>query len=105
MRLKEKTEYEDLEIESSQKGPTLTLTKMERYLHGPIPIEETESLSREELFQATIQLKEQISTWNTQLPLVLSSTSAISALGELSRGGALMASSHNASLKGLRFTR
>lgn len=63
---------------------------MERYLHGPTPITSSRYTSSEDLIAATNIVSAEIYTWNPDLAHVLQGTTAVSILGELSPGGALM---------------
>ncbi|KAG4076534.1 hypothetical protein HA402_011350 [Bradysia odoriphaga] len=95
-RILEKIRYDDLEGEDEQtsKGPSqLNLVKIERYLHGPIPVTHNESLDdAHQLESVQYQLLNEINSWSTRTPhkVLVSATAAVNALGELSPGGALM---------------
>ncbi|GAB0087797.1 General transcription factor IIH subunit 1 [Sergentomyia squamirostris] len=99
-RIIEKIMYEDLEGElgDETRGAKmqLNLTKVERYLHGPVPVSGG-SLSEMEapmpdIDSVQIDLFNLTDSWNARTPLkvLVSATSAISAMSELSPGGALM---------------
>ncbi|XP_076304171.1 general transcription factor IIH subunit 1-like isoform X2 [Tachypleus tridentatus] len=93
IKLQEKMYYEDLEEHNEKEGSTLNLTRSDRYLSGPIPDTDHDDISSEDLLQKYNLIRSEISQWQPQLTQVLTSTQAISALGELSPGGALMKSS------------
>lgn len=94
-RILEKIRYDDLECdEQIAKGVSqLNLVKVERYLHGPIPVTHCESVDdAHQLDSVQYQLLNEINGWSTRTPhkILVSATAAVSALGELSPGGALM---------------
>lgn len=94
-RILEKIRYDDLEDdEQMSKGPSqLNLVKIERYLHGPVPVTHHESAEdAHQLESVQYQLLNEINGWNTRTPhkVLVSATAAVNALGELSPGGALM---------------
>ncbi|XP_064480943.1 general transcription factor IIH subunit 1-like [Ornithodoros turicata] len=98
--IREKVELEDLEKERGDRGLTVNLTRPERYRHGPTPIAETSSTSDDaHQDQSAWQLHQEIEAWNPSGTNVLSSTCALSALGELSPGGALMKNVQHIPLK------
>ncbi|KAL4225738.1 General transcription factor IIH subunit 1 [Mactra antiquata] len=89
-RIREKLQYEDLETGLDKDGVNLHLSRMERYLHGPTPLTSTRYTSTEDLISATNCVSAEIDTWNPDLTHVLHGSTAVSILGELSPGGALM---------------
>ncbi len=94
-RILEKIRYDDLESdEQIAKGPSqLNLMKIERYLHGPIPVAHNELVEDgHQLESVQYQLLNEINGWSTRTPhkVLVSATAAVNALGELSPGGALM---------------
>lgn len=94
-RITEKITYEDLSDDVAAKKvlPQLNLTKIERYLHGPVPITNTETTEEpQNLELVQLQIFQDTDNWNTRTPhkVLVSATSAVNALGELSPGGALM---------------
>lgn len=94
-RILEKIRYDDLESdEQISKGPSqLNLVKVERYLHGPIPVAHYELADdTHQLDAVQYQLLNDINGWSTRTPhkVLVSATAAVNALGELSPGGALM---------------
>ncbi|XP_017472869.1 PREDICTED: general transcription factor IIH subunit 1 isoform X1 [Rhagoletis zephyria] len=111
-RIMEKIHFEDLGdplIESAdandankkpKKSQQLSLAKEERYLHGPVPItgyDMQEDPRRMEEVQ--YHLMRATETWTQRTPhkVLVSSTAAVNALGELSPGGALMRGFHDQS--------
>lgn len=103
-RILEKIRYDDLESDEttltngSGTGKIavtqLNLTKIERYLHGPVPannqIESVEELNNLEGIQ--FHLNKCTDIWNTRTPqkVLVDPKAAVNALGELTPGGALM---------------
>ncbi|XP_063979303.1 general transcription factor IIH subunit 1 [Diachasmimorpha longicaudata] len=98
LRIQEKLVYDDLDSSRdshfSSSAP-LNLSHVDRYLHGPVPGTGTNEATGEEL-QATLgQLKREAHYWvnGNNLPrqsVLVSPAAAVSALGELTPGGALM---------------
>lgn len=78
--------------------------QVDRYLHGPVPLNPSDTLgcastsSEESINSGNLssdvkqQLQQQCNNWNSRLPqrMLVNPTAAVSALGELSPGGALM---------------
>lgn len=99
-RIMEKIQFEDLEADPAQKvtAPELNLTKVERYLHGPVPSHNGPSSADEDeepyVDMNTIcsQLARSTEAWMQRTPYkaLVSANGAVHALGELSPGGALM---------------
>ncbi|XP_064634667.1 general transcription factor IIH subunit 1-like [Lineus longissimus] len=89
-KIREKIEMEDLEDEDKAATSTLKLTKLERYLHGPTPVVATSVETTESLMEASESALREMETWRPNLVQVLDSKMALSVLGELSPGGALM---------------
>ncbi|KAM7344073.1 transcription factor B1 [Cochliomyia hominivorax] len=99
-RIIEKIHYEDLGdplveggLDAKKNSQHINLSKVERYLHGPMPssgYEMHEDPRRMEEVQ--YQLLRCTENWNQRVPhkVLVSSTAAVNALGELSPGGALM---------------
>lgn len=104
-RILEKIRYDDLVTEnpsdavngcaSNQSTPSeLSLLKVERYLHGPVPnlysSDGNENLNNMEVTQA--QILKSLEVWGQRTPqkLLINPKAAVHALGELSPGGALM---------------
>lgn len=110
-KIVEKIHYEDLGEpqvdpdaslkETKKKSAKINLSKVERYLHGPMPssgYEMHEDPRRMEEVQ--YQLLRLTENWNQRVPhkVLVSSTAAVNALGELSPGGALMRGFHEQSV-------
>lgn len=102
-RIMEKISYDDLGADEDPTSSSshkrlqaqLNLTKVERYLHGPVPIVENLHDGVEkytDLNTVNHQLIMNTETWSNRSTqkLLVSPTSAVNALGELSPGGALM---------------
>lgn len=104
-RIMEKIRYDDLVADessngdnngssSSQTASELSLLKIERYLHGPVPnlntVERNVNLNNMEVTQ--MQILKSTEVWGSRRPqkLIISSSAAVNVLGELSPGGALM---------------
>lgn len=95
-KIQEKITYEDLIENDTNKNSNvhLNLSKVERYLHGPMPDGVTEHISHQEESMILQAVYQEMKQWNnhtrhSNLNLV-SPASAVGALGELSPGGALM---------------
>ncbi|XP_005096499.1 general transcription factor IIH subunit 1 [Aplysia californica] len=97
-RIKEKIGFEDLDDKEESEGVTLRLTQMDRYLHGPTPSSSTASASVASRLghddvtseDAILSVASEVEGWGSARHMVLGSTEALSVLGELSPGGALM---------------
>ncbi|XP_055621631.1 general transcription factor IIH subunit 1 [Toxorhynchites rutilus septentrionalis] len=102
-RILEKIHYDDLEDDSdSSKAPKLlNLTRIERYLHGPVPSTGVSSSGfhdtqtdngLHDLDSVNAYILQSTSSWNNRTPhkVLVNATAAVNALGELSPGGALM---------------
>ncbi|XP_019890265.1 general transcription factor IIH subunit 1 [Musca domestica] len=102
-RITEKIIYEDLgepllvpeanSAEAKARSQQINLCKVERYLHGPMPsanFDTHEDPRRMEEIQYHLLCSTE--NWNQRVPhkVLVSSTAAVNALGELSPGGALM---------------
>lgn len=76
------------------KTQQLNLAKVERYLHGPVPIagEPQEEAQELNLNMTQYQICQDSESWGQRTPhkVLVSATAAVNALGELSPGGALM---------------
>lgn len=84
-RILEKIRYDDLESdEQTSKGPSqLNLVKIERYLHGPVPVTHIESAEdAHQLESVQYQLLNEINGWSTRTPhkVLVSATAAVNAL-------------------------
>lgn len=105
-RIQEKITYDDLAADkkSNSIGPTqLNLAKVERYLHGPVPIasgshndvelmSDTAAEQLRDLDAVQYMIRQDTESWKQRTPhkVLVSPTAAVNALGELSPGGALM---------------
>lgn len=89
MRIQEKITYDDLEDSSITVTSRLNLSKVERYLHGPMP-GSSASVSDEELVFSHQQLKRDIEGWNSHKTQLINPATAVNVLGELTPGGILM---------------
>ena len=121
-RILEKIHFDDLEDseEATKKPQKLQLSKIERYLHGPVPssfesdagqhhhhhhhghhhslhnlLDDHQQNDADLLDLDSVQgqiMQEADESWNTRTPhkVLVSATHAVNALGELSPGGALM---------------
>lgn len=105
-RLHEKMAYDDLESDSPSdvlnngsanfqpSVSELSLLQIERYLHGPVPIncstEGNENLNNMEVTQAQILKAAEMWGGRTPQKLLINPKAAVNALGELTPGGALM---------------
>lgn len=105
-RIMEKIRYEDLVADEPSNGDNngnsnsqttaseLSLLKIERYLHGPVPnlytIDRNENVNNMEVTQ--MQILKSAEMWGNRTPqkLLINPKAAVNALGELSPGGALM---------------
>jgi len=93
-RILEKAEYEDLGAPEPKKPAELSLSRLERYFTGPTPAASQDYLTAAELARARTSLEAELTSWQAQRnPAVLSSAAAVSVLGDLSPGGALMTGS------------
>ena len=111
-RLLEKTEYEDLDKEPEKKTATLNLAKADRYLCGPTTISSTSSLNSGSSGQADLSpqaviqwrqnLTSELQSWSIQGDCkdILTARTAVSALNDLSPGGALMKAARQELLAG-----
>lgn len=99
-RIMEKIMFEDLEADPAEQAsaPQLNLTKVERYLHGPVPANTGPSSADEEdepdvdMNTVCSQLARSTEAWMQRTPYkaLVSANAAVYALGDLSPGGALM---------------
>ena len=111
-RLLEKTEYEDLEQAPVKKTTALNLAKVDRYLSGPTTISNTSPLaggsagpseiSPQSVLQWRQNLASELQSWSTNGDCkdILSARTAVSALNDLSPGGALMKAARQELLAG-----
>lgn len=99
-KLREKLVYDDLDWKCDpviNNGPTLQLTHIDRYLHGPVSNPEDDDSVTDNLKDTMSELLREMDKWalNAYLPRqpstsLVSPAAAVSALGELTPGGALM---------------
>ena len=89
-KLQDKTEFEDLEADREAGGVAMNLVKADRFLHGPTTFTATEYVASEEILEATSAFQRAVETYSPSLPTVLNSSTALSALRDLSPGGRLM---------------
>jgi len=89
-KLQDKTEFQDLEADRESGGVTMNLVKADRFLHGPTTLSATEYVASEEILEATSAFHRAVESYSPCLPTVLNSSTALSALRELSPGGRLM---------------
>lgn len=106
-RIMEKIRYDDLVTDDASESlvngngsnggssaSELSLQKIERYLHGPVPdtviADGNDNLNNMEVTQAQILKSTEI--WGTRMPqkLLINPKAAVNVLGELTPGGALM---------------
>jgi transcription initiation factor TFIIH subunit 1 len=94
-RIQSKITYDDLDAAGSStgvSGPSLTLSKVERYLHGPMPDTNIEQLNPNETSAVLRSVVHETKQWQVRhsSSSLVSPAAAVGALGELSPGGALM---------------
>lgn len=105
-RILEKIHYDDLEddTDANKQPKQLSLTKIERYLHGPVPSAgastsnagyhdtQMDHQGLHDLESVNAYLLQSTGSWNQRTPhkVLVSAKAAVNALGELSPGGALM---------------
>lgn len=90
-RLYDKTVYEDLEEPGAKKPTQMNLSRVDRYLTGPTPAASQDYLTSEELRYSRANLQAELKSWaESRNPPELSSSAAVSVLGDLSPGGAMM---------------
>jgi transcription initiation factor TFIIH subunit 1 len=96
LRIQEKLVYDDLEPDSRVQPPgtELSLSRVERYLHGPMPGSSGNVLSESDLLTVTSRLQREAESWCSHsrpvATALVNPAAAVSALGELTPGGALM---------------
>ncbi|XP_046748010.1 general transcription factor IIH subunit 1 [Diprion similis] len=100
LRIQEKLVYDDLDASCDLNAKTtapLNLSHIDRYLHGPVPGSGSAEATNEELQVTLTQLRREASNWvnGNHVPRhaatsLVSPAAAVSALGELTPGGALM---------------
>lgn len=93
-RIQSKITYEDLDSSSDHKtvGPSLNLSKVERYLHGPMPDSTIDQLNTNETSNVLRGVLQEARQWQSRhgAGVLVTPAAAVGALGELSPGGALM---------------
>lgn len=95
-KILEKITYDDLEGEENNKNGNihLNLSKVERYLHGPMPDSITEHVTVNETAHVMRNVLQEARQWQFRPHMpnfgLVTPSAAIVALGELSPGGALM---------------
>jgi len=93
-RILEKSTFDDLGAPDAKKPAPLTLSRLERYFTGPTPAASQDYLTQDELHKSRQNLQQELKIWTAQRnPAVLSSSAAVSVLGDLSPGGAMMVGS------------
>ncbi|XP_031341437.1 general transcription factor IIH subunit 1 isoform X2 [Photinus pyralis] len=96
IRIQEKITYEDLDSSNDTSNASksiLNLSKVERYLHGPMPGSNAEYLSVNDASSINRNILNECKQWQggrQQTSNLVSPAAAVGALGELSPGGALM---------------
>jgi hypothetical protein len=81
--------YEDLANDGQSSYTKLNLTRIDRYLNGPIPDFKTDVVSIDQIKQTAHVMREYNKKWSN-CPRLLDSVTAVKILGELRPGGALM---------------
>ncbi|XP_076256771.1 transcription factor B1 [Rhynchophorus ferrugineus] len=95
-KILEKITYDDLQGSEKEQnnGVHLNLSKVERYLHGPMPDTATEHINTSEVAYIMRGVIQETKQWQSRLRnpnhTLVTPSAAIVALGELSPGGALM---------------
>lgn len=105
-RIQEKITYEDLDVNDTQKEKQvvkLSLSRMERYLEGPVKAEWMRSEKEDavpDVDTSMARLRELSKSWPLHYPNhgLIQAAPAVAALGELTPGGALMVHQHDESL-------
>ena len=70
-KIREKLKYEDLgDTGSTQTGPSLRLSHMDRYLHGPTPALPTQYNTSEDVLHACQALTSEVLVWDPRLSQV-----------------------------------
>ncbi|KAF5302911.1 hypothetical protein FQA39_LY02091 [Lamprigera yunnana] len=96
LRIQEKITYDDLTSNSDNTNASksiLSLSKVERYLHGPMPGSTAEYLSANEASVVNRGILSECRQWQAvrhQSVSLVNPAASVGALGELSPGGALM---------------
>ncbi|XP_076471070.1 general transcription factor IIH subunit 1-like [Babylonia areolata] len=100
-RLHAVMEIEDLSSEKQASGVSLRLEKMERYLQGPTPAAASRYTSSEDVLTAYHNVSMHMLGWGAHSSVAVSGPQALSVLGELSPGGALMQGTTQQQLHGI----
>ncbi|XP_012284753.1 general transcription factor IIH subunit 1 [Orussus abietinus] len=100
LRIQEKLVYDDLDASrdvNANAGVPLNLSHIDRYLHGPVPGSGNVEVTVDEFHATLNQVRREAANWTTGANLprqaatsLVSPAAAVSALGELTPGGALM---------------
>lgn len=93
-KIAEKMVYEDLANDASSSFTKLNLTRIDRYLNGPIPDFKTDPVSSDQIKQTALVMREYNKKWSN-CPRLLDSVTAVKVLGELRPGGILMKGNRN----------
>lgn len=89
-RLHAVMEIEDLSGEQPSSSVGLKLDQMERYLQGPTPASASRYSTTDDVMCAWRTVSQQLQMWDPKPSQVMNRQQALSVLGELSPGGALM---------------
>ncbi|XP_071452496.1 general transcription factor IIH subunit 1 [Hetaerina americana] len=89
LKIREKITYDDLEESTSTITSRLNLSKVERYLHGPLPGSSNVATSDEVVYSQQ-QFKRELESWNSHKTQLINPATAVNVLGELTPGGILM---------------
>lgn len=103
-RLQQAIQMEDLARTSRPAEVSLRLQRTEGYYHGPTVVQSTDYFSSEEVQGAIRAVESEVMSTPAKLYEVISSTTARSVMGELTPGGALMASLSHQSVHSLYST-
>lgn len=91
MKLSEKIELEELKTPEQPDFQKLQLSKIGRYLNGPVPVYQATPVSQEEILRAVHGMREAVLRWNSK-PYLLDAKMAATLIGDLSPGGSIMKS-------------
>lgn len=98
-RVRAKTDYDDLAAPPPKKNAPLNLAKVERYLTGPTPASSSSYLTPEEVAKSRSFLRSSLEMWaDSNTSHALPPKEAVTALVDLSPGGALMQTSRGSDL-------
>lgn len=90
-KINDKIDYSDLRNEDGgRKGAKLSLTKLDCYLQGPTAETRTVYRTNDDILNACQEVAQDVMVWQPSLVHSIIPSTAISALGELTPGGALM---------------